>query len=33
MYVLYLAKLKKEEGLFWREQGRVVQGEITPNNT
>ena len=24
---------RKEEGLFWKEQGRVMQGEITPNST
>ena len=27
MYILYLAKLK-ERGLFWKEQGRMVQGEV-----
>ena len=33
MYILYLAKLKKKEGLLWKGQGKMVQGEITPNST
>ena len=30
---LTLPKWRKEQGLFWKGQGRVIQGEITPNNT
>ena len=33
MYILYLAKLMKRRRFFWKGQGKMVQGEITPDST
>ena len=33
MNILYLGKLKERGGSFLEGQGKVIQGEITPNRT